>query len=35
METEFLFNHNNLYPKYGTQHGGSYGYNTYGSNQHV
>ena len=32
MKTEFLFDHNNFYPKYGTQH--ACPYNTYGSNQH-
>ena len=30
-----FYNHNNLYPIYGTQHASLYGYNTYGSNQHV
>ena len=34
MKTKVLFNHNNFYPKYGTQHACPYGYNTYGSNQH-
>ena len=29
-ENWFFYNHNNFYPKCGT-----YGYNTYGSNQHV
>ena len=35
MKTEVLLNHNNFYPKYGTQHACPYGYNTYDSNQHV
>ena len=35
MKTEFLFNHNNFYPKYGTQLAFTYGNNTYESNQHV
>ena len=30
-----FYNHNNLYPKYDTQQACPYGYNTYGSNQHV
>ena len=34
-EHEVLFNHNNFYPKYWTQHVCPYGYNTYGSNQHI
>ena len=28
-ETEVLSNHNNFYPKYGTQHACPHGYNTY------
>ena len=35
MKTEVLFNPNNFYPKYGTQHACPYGYNTYGINQHA
>ena len=31
----FFYNHNDLYPKCGTQHACPYGFNTYGSNQHV
>ena len=34
MKTEVLFNHNDFYPKYGTKHACTYGYNTYGSNKH-
>ena len=31
----FFYNHNNFYPKRGIQRACPYGYNTYGSNQHV
>ena len=35
MKIEVIFNHNNFYPKYGTQHACPCGDNIYGNNQHV